>query len=159
MSTPSSKAMYALACLFMWAKLYGLMRIFALYAHFITTVEEVLREIKVFIVIMLIIILGFANLFYVLNENEGKDGNYISNYLGEPNGHRSFMSALISMYMISIGDFTYSGFSSGSEKNIVWLFFIIASFIILIVFMNLLITIIGNKLNEVLLVQEQTKNA
>ena len=56
------------------------------------------------------------------------------------------------MYMVSIGDYSTTEFGQGSEMYAVWIFFILASFIILIVFMNLLITVIGNKLNDVLMI-------
>ena len=74
------KFTYALACLIMWFKLYNLMRIFTDYAHFITTINEIVKEIRVFVVITFIIILAFANLFYVLSDKS--KGRYIQNFFG-----------------------------------------------------------------------------
>ena len=77
------KFVYAISCLILWFKLYYLMRIFTDYAHFITTIHEVLKEIKVFIVITGLVIVAFANLFHVLGDSDHGKGRYVSNYLGE----------------------------------------------------------------------------
>ena len=39
------KGLYAFACFMIWIKIYGLMRIFSSYAHFITIISEIVREI------------------------------------------------------------------------------------------------------------------
>ena len=59
------------------------------------------------------------------------------------------------MYFISLGEFNYTNYSTGKSTNIIWTAFLLATFIILVVFMNLLISIMGNTLNDVQLIQTE----
>jgi hypothetical protein len=52
-------------------------------------------------------------------------------------------------YQISIGNFNIDNYSHGDNSIIIWIFFIMASFIIVVVFMNLLVGIMSNTLNNV----------
>jgi len=58
------------------------------------------------------------------------------------------------MYFISIGNSNTDSYSQGENSGIIWTFFILASFIIVIVFMNLLISILSNTLDAVNNVRE-----
>ena len=70
LGNPLSKALYAIACFFQWIKLYGMMRIFAKYAHFITVIFEVIKDIQVFGVMLIILMFAFSNFFYVIDDDE-----------------------------------------------------------------------------------------
>lgn len=61
------------------------------------------------------------------------------------------------MYFVSLGNFNIESYSNGDNSGIIWVFFIIASFVIVVVFMNLLISIMGNTLNAVLELQSQSQ--
>jgi len=61
------------------------------------------------------------------------------------------------MYFISLGNFNIGSYSNGDNSGIIWVFFVLASFIIVVVFMNLLISIMGNTLGDVQAVQEQSQ--
>jgi hypothetical protein len=102
-------------------------------------------------VMLIILLAAFSNFFYDIDDNEG----YIERYVKYDNNQNSFLNSFITTYLISIGEFSISGFSKGPEQPIMWLFFIFASFVVLIVFMNLLITIIAEKYIEVVKIQEQ----
>ena len=60
------------------------------------------------------------------------------------------------MYMLALGDMHFSGFSKGYDVEVTWLFFILATLLILIVFMNVLIAIMGNTFSEVSSLSEQS---
>ena len=62
------------------------------------------------------------------------------------------MDSILTVYLIALGDFSPAGFDKGDLSGLVWMFFLLASFVMLIVFMNLLITMIGNIYNEVSLI-------
>ena len=53
------------------------------------------------------------------------------------------------MYLLSLGEFTTETFKSTPNRHIAWIFFILATFMILIVFMNMLIAIMGATFNTV----------
>lgn len=53
------------------------------------------------------------------------------------------------MYFVSLGNFNIASYSNGDNSGIIWVFFVLASFIIVVVFMNLLISIMGNTLGDV----------
>ena len=56
----------------------------------------------------------------------------------------SVLNALLAMYMLSLGEFSYDGFSNGENSNLSWVFFVFATFLCLVVFMNMLIAIMGD---------------
>lgn len=60
-------------------------------------------------------------------------------------------------YFISLGEFNKTSYSLGANSHIIWVFFILASFIILVVFMNLLISIMGNTLGDVQMIQTEAQ--
>ena len=53
------------------------------------------------------------------------------------------------MYLLALGEFSYGDFSKGHDVGVSWLFFILGTFLMLIVFMNVLIAIMGNTFGEV----------
>ena len=66
LENPLFKAYYAVSCFMMWIKLYCMMRMFSDYAHFVTVIFEVIRAIKVFSAMLIILMLAFSNFFYVI---------------------------------------------------------------------------------------------
>ena len=65
----------------------------------------------------------------------------------------------MSLYLTSLGDFSKSDYYENAQKNFVlnWIFFVLMTFIVFIIFMNLLISIMGNTLNDVLLYENEAK--
>jgi hypothetical protein len=47
------------------------------------------------------------------------------------------------MYLLMLGEFYIDGYKSGSYSLLTWIFFMLATFIVLVVFMNLLIAIMS----------------
>ena len=64
------------------------------------------------------------------------------------------MDSLISAYLMGMGDFNYDEYGKGKSSVLVWAFFLSATFIICIVFMNMLIAIMGDTFGTVLESQE-----
>ena len=145
------KALYAVACFLMWIKIYYMMRIFSQTAHFITLMTKIVEDVQTFTIMLIIIILAFANFFYVVDMGD-KEQNYVGKYT-----KNNLANVLMEMYFVSLGQFNIESYSSGDNSNVIWIFFILASFIIVVVFMNLLISIMGNTLNDVQTVQEQSQ--
>jgi hypothetical protein len=47
------------------------------------------------------------------------------------------------MYLLSLGEFDMDGFKEGPHKVVAWVFFLMGTFLCLLVFMNMLIAIMG----------------
>ena len=97
-----------------------------------------------------IIIMAFANFFFILNANtpanphnkeqleEEGDFRYLEAHTG--NG---FFDAIIGVFLISLGEFNFDGYAKGPDRMVCWFFFLMAIYLLLLVFMNMLIAIMG----------------
>ena len=102
-------------------------------------------------IMLMIIIFGFANFFYIMNLNAlnakddaGKpvDMPYVDDY-----GLYGIGNAIMNAYLVSLGEFgtdNYGNEAGGVNRFLVWIFFVLATFLMLIVFMNMLIAIMGD---------------
>ena len=59
------------------------------------------------------------------------------------------IDSLIAAYLMGLGDFSYDNYIYGDCSLVVWCFFLSATFIICVVFMNMLIAIMGNTFGTV----------
>jgi hypothetical protein len=60
------------------------------------------------------------------------------------------------MYLLSLGEFDMDGFKDGPNVYFAWFFFLLATFFLLVVFMNMLIAIMGETFSVVQSIQEET---
>ena len=104
---------------------------------------QIVSDVQTFTIMLVIILLAFANFFYVIDMGD-KDASYVGLYTDN-----NVVNVLMEMYFISLGNFNIGSYSNGDNSGIIWVFFVLASFIIVVVFMNLLISIMGNTLGDV----------
>jgi len=52
--------------------------------------------------------------------------------------------------MLALGEFNYGGFITSPDDGMLWLFFCFGTFLMMVVFMNMLIAIMGNTFNDVM---------
>ena len=90
-------------------------------------------------------------MFYIIQANTVWDDSfhYVDSYLGI-----GFVDSFISMYLMSLGEFDIAGYSHGANRILAWNFFILGTYLSLLVFMNLLIAIMGDSYVKV----SETKN-
>jgi hypothetical protein len=102
---------------------------------------------------LVIIIFAFANLFFIiqLNTNDSPKYHYVVNYTDV-----DWVNAILAMYLLALGDFHYSGFSDGSDVEVTWIFFTLGTYLMLIVFLNVLIAIMSDTFARVSQLQEQS---
>lgn len=90
-----------------------------------------------------IIVAAFANYVYVANTNmihERKSTVYYAPYLGYP-----IFDVVMSTYNLGmLGDFDTELFRKGYDRAEITIMFILATYIIMVVFMNMLIAIMGD---------------
>jgi len=103
---------------------------------------------------LLIIFFAFANFNFILQLNiegsENKDDVYVTEYVKDWN----IFNAILAQYMIALGQFECSEIGHGPSMFFAWVAFLMAAYMLTIVFMNLLIAIMGNTFEEVLEIQE-----
>lgn len=104
---------------------------------------------------LIIIVCAFTNLFFIIqlniSEEESKKYHYVVDYTGE-----ALSSAFVAMYVLALGDFHFSGYGQGPDVVIAWGFFILGTYLMLLVFMNVLIAIMGDTFGRVSQLQEQS---
>lgn len=151
-----------------WMKCFYWMKVFQKFAHFVTLITETILGIKTFMFMLFLCICAFANLFFIINNNSfanpsnlkhlppGGDASelrYVSEFIEIP-----VLDSLISMYLTGLGEFDTGGYTYEGSPNIymAWFFFLLATFLVAVVFMNMLIAIMGNTFGEVLVIQDQS---
>jgi hypothetical protein len=128
------------------------MRLFKNLAYFVKLIMKTITDIIPFMLMMLIIIAAFAQYFYVVNNNvkyidPNSDVVFFDEYVGN-NG----IDVLISVYLMgAIGAFNSGLFRAGLEpdRHYAIIMFLLATFIIQVVFMNMLIAIMGDTFGQV----------
>ena len=118
------------------------MRLFDFSAFFVNLIFSTIADIGVFMIMVFIIVCAFSNFFAIMNNNN--DG-YFDSFLGFP-----LVDSLISMYLVSLGEFSFDSYSTGTDPILVWVFFLLGTFLLLIVFMNMLIAIMGETFSNVM---------
>ena len=79
------------------------------------------------------------------------DYHYVDSYVGV-----TVIDSLISTYLLALGEFDLDGYKEGPDVYIAWFFFVMATYLILIVFMNMLIAIMGETFSQVQSIQEES---
>lgn len=144
--------------LILWWKLIYWFRLFATTSFYIKLIVETIRGIGYFTIIFIFIIGAFANAIYILDANrvagtEESDGSMM---LGGEIENRAF-DALLNQYMLALGEFQSDAFSADGAPNsqIIWILFVITTFLSQITVLNMLIAIMGDTFDAVLEKQEQ----
>lgn len=91
---------------------------------------------------VLIILMSFSNFIYVINVNLNHmypDNSYYKKYTGV-----GVIDVVISVYMLGmLGDFESEVYITGYDRYYAIVMFLIATYLISVVFMNMLIAIMG----------------
>lgn len=136
----------AFSCFFMWIKVFYWMRLFSSLAYYVKLIQQTISDSLQFMLMVLIIILSFANFFYVIDRNlitdyqaETRTDRYYDTYTENP-----IRDVIISVYMMgALGDFDSTIYRVGYNRYFAVAMFLLATFIISVVFMNMLIAIMG----------------
>jgi len=94
--------MAGLTCFLLWLKLFYYMRLFKPTSAFIRMIIEMFKDIRIFIFIFFIAILGFANFYYVLDQGNTK--KILEDWDSTYNG------SVIYTYMQALGELGSDGF-------------------------------------------------
>jgi hypothetical protein len=135
----------AISVLVLYFKLFYFLRIFFATAYLVRMIIEIIKDMQFFVGVLMIATIAFGNAFYILGRNSSGD-----NLAGE-----NIIDAFIFSYKMGLGDFITDGFGTRDEE-ILWIFFLLNSLIILIVLLNLVIAIMGDTFDRVQETQENS---
>ena len=117
----------------LWYKLLKFLRINKSFAYLIRMIGMVISDMSPFLVVMLVLLIAFADAFYSESNNTCSPDSEEDRCIG------SFFAAIVHSYTTALGEFdTYPDWSL-----IAWALFFICTVFNLIVMLNLLIAIIG----------------
>ena len=141
----------AFACFFMWVKVFYWMRLFESLAYYVKLILQTMTDSMPFMLMVGIIVMSFANFFYVIDRNltsywtEDTGISYYKSYTGH-----KIVDVIISVYMMgALGDFESEAYTIGTDHLSVMFMFLLATFVICVVFMNMLIAIMGETFGTV----------
>lgn len=152
----------AISCLFIWIKVLDWLRLFDEFAFFMDLIGKTIRGIKIFIWIMLICYMLFGTSYYILDMSRGtkqfEDPNESDQIIDPIFGNIWFLNAFENQYELGLGEFRTGEMANGDSSVILcYILFILATFFIQIVFLNMLIAIMGESFSEAL--EEKENNA
>lgn len=131
----------SLAAVFIWWKLLYFMLPFKSIGPQVNMIFEILKDIYVFLIVILIILGGFSTMFYGMFDDETNV---------DENGYfDSFGLSLVTTYGMMLGDFDSQAFTSLKSSFLPTLLFMFYMFIMMIVMLNLLIAIIGDSFDKI----------
>ena len=137
----------------LWVKGFYWAGLFEEPAYFVVQLIKTMSAVKGFAALFVIVLFSFASYFFLLQLNL-KDGGWVDgdesfNYVEETIGN-SYLDAILSMYLLSLGEFhSMDGYSGGFNKISAWIMFIFATIILLLLFMNMIIAVMSEPFEEV----------
>lgn len=143
--TNTSRCMLALGIVFVWAKFLYFLRAFPSTGYLVALVVRISSDIKPFLKIIGVIVIGFAHAFWVLNNN-----------LEHPSmPFATFPSSLLRSFAFMVGEFTYEDFQDSQVENFTLALSSVYMALVAILLVNLLIALMGNSYE---LVMNQAKS-
>lgn len=140
----------ALTMLLKWLKFFYWGKLHQKPAYFIVQLYETVIEMRGFMAMLILVIVAFANFYMIIQKNKNflvfdpevpsdlvlEDGceveeeeapaGYVSSNIGN-----EFMDAMLSMYLLSLGEFAeLEGYSEGHDRQLAWLMFFIGTIIV-----------------------------
>ena len=135
----------AISVIFLWVKALDWLQLFDKTAFYIDLIFKTLRSITEFLIIMVVLYMMFGSTIYILN-------------LGLPPEEaimRSIfdfwvMDAFQSQYEMSIGEYQLDAYgeTGAQQRRFLATFFLLSTFVIMIVFLNMLIAIMGDAFDQ-----------
>ena len=129
----------AIATLLMWLKLCYFGRIFLQTAWIVRMIFAVANDMVYFLLVFTIMVLAFANSNFILARNGSP------RYTGG-----TFWYSIIDSYRTGIGDFNTDDYESNRNEPVVWILWLMNTFLIFIVLLNMIIAIISDTFERVL---------
>eukprot|EP00347_Sterkiella_histriomuscorum_P022795 403337130 len=127
-----TRVILSVSTFLMWIKFLSIFRIFDATNYLIRTVYEVVKDMGVFLFVLLITVAGFGDAFLRLSEGNEEEEKFIE----------SFIPAVLYAYSMILGGYDTTAFGEVAQP-MVWIFWVLCTVLDLIVMLNLLIAIIS----------------
>jgi hypothetical protein len=137
---PEIRTMHAVAALLNWFKLLYFLRIFSSTGYLVRMIINVIVDMRIFLVVFTIILLGFADAFATLSLGSEESAQYVT----------GFIDSLVYTYRIALGDYATDTYDDTVQPLTVWIFFLLCTIVNVIVILNLLIAIISDSFSRIL---------
>ena len=125
-----------------YLRFFYFLRIFDSSAHLVRTIIEITFDIRNFLFVFMVGVVGFGASFFILSNNNQANA--------EPNTFiNSFSMSFIYSYRLSLGDFDTDAFGDSYNQITLWVLFIICSMFTAIIMLNMLVAIMGESFNRV----------
>lgn len=125
---------------FMWFKVFYWFRLFPSYAYYVRLIIKTMYDFRKFMALVLVILISFGNFVYVADETMSGSDSYAVEFFGIKT-----LDAVVSLYMMgALQNFSVDQYSIGYEKQSMMTVWILATFIVSVIFMNMLIAIMSN---------------
>ena len=125
MSVEMTRIIAAITVFLLWIKVFYWMRLFESTAYFINLISQTIADIKIFLYLVLIVVIAFANVFFILNNNTTSNETYRQNHLVDDGSGNmvmqdkfsyiqgytgiSYIDPFISTFLIWMGEFNLEG--------------------------------------------------
>ena len=142
------------------------MRIFSDLGFYVYLILETLRDTKYFLILVLMVLITFANALYILEianhptatvsddtalelPTEDDSTNAIDRMIQRAY-NSTFVDSVVNQYLLGLGEFQYDGFASNPSGPLIWTLFLLSTFLTQVTFMNMLIAIMSDTFARVL---------
>lgn len=154
----AQRTLKAFGCFLGWIKMFYWMRLFDATAFYLNLIITTIADCGKFLIMVFLTIMAFANFFLVINYDTHKT-SYENAFVSDMTGS-AFFNAFVTSYFFCLGSFNYLDFTAGgvgAQSMIVWVMFLLGTFMNMIIFMNMLIAIMAKTFNDV--TEESERNA
>lgn len=143
--TSELRVIAAFASFCIMSKAFDWLRLFENTAFFILLVEETMKDIAAFMIILFASLLVFGLPIQYLNLNRTDDNAIVDGVFGFWG-----LDILFNQYLLSLGEFNMDNFADNPQSLICYIFFIMATFITQLTMLNMLIAIMGDTFGRVM---------
>lgn len=147
-SVKDSTAIASVAVILMWFKAFYFLRAFEQTSYLIRMIIEIVWDVRWFFLIFVVGVLGFANVFYVLVNNQ-PEGDPPFTFMGGTQEENTFFRTLNYTYQMAWGGWDTDGFENHPDKLLLQFIFFMLTIMIFLLLLNLVIAIMGDTFGRV----------
>jgi len=133
----------SLAMIFLFMKLFYWLRFFKMTQQYVRMVSDIIVDSAKFAIVFFACVAMFAMSFAILDNNSG-DNNLYTKRFGFP------FDSLLYAYMLGLGEFNTDPYDTDNNTALLWIYFLVATYVIQLVFLNLLIAIMGSSYEKMI---------
>lgn len=142
----SGKNIYIIAsicCCLIWWKFLYFFQPYRATGPLILMIFEIIKDICFFIFVLLMVLFGFTNTFYVLFNEKYTKGNV------EVESFNTYEKSLITTFSMMLGEFDIDCFYSSDMQFLSLFLFVVFMLIVLIILINMLIAIMADSFDRI----------